>query len=90
MATFEVLRSVIAKEMKISEGMITPGTDLYGDLNLDSLDFHRLAMAIEDAFGVDLIEKIEESVRFPTVGRIAEMIDSMISMQEGVLALATA
>ena len=52
MATvFERVRKIIAEQLGVDEGNITPKTSFVEDLNADSLDLVELIMSLEEEFG---------------------------------------
>ena len=51
MATvFERVRTIIAEQLGVDEGEITPQTSFVDDLNADSLDLVELIMSLEEEF----------------------------------------
>ena len=51
MATvFERVRGIIAEQLGVDEGDITPQTSFVDDLNADSLDLVELIMSLEEEF----------------------------------------
>ena len=51
MATvFERVRKIIAEQLGVEEGEITPQTSFVDDLNADSLDLVELIMSLEEEF----------------------------------------
>ena len=54
MATvFERVRKIIAEQLGVDEGEITPQTSFVDDLNADSLDLVELIMSLEEEFSKD-------------------------------------
>lgn len=52
MATiFERVKRIIAEQLGVDEGNITPKTSFVEDLNADSLDLVELIMSLEEEFG---------------------------------------
>ena len=52
MATiFERVKKIIAEQLGVDEGNITPKTSFVEDLNADSLDLVELIMSLEEEFG---------------------------------------
>ena len=52
MATiFERVKKIIAEQLGVDEGNITPKTPFVEDLNADSLDLVELIMSLEEEFG---------------------------------------
>jgi acyl carrier protein len=46
--------AVVAQVTGRDAGALSPSTDLYADLKLDSLDALELLVALEDKFGIDI------------------------------------
>lgn len=51
--TFERVRDVVVKQLKVSPDEVNPGASLVDDLRADSLDIVDLTIAIEEAFADD-------------------------------------
>jgi len=47
---FERVRKIIAEQLGVEEGEITPQTSFVDDLNADSLDLVELIMSLEEEF----------------------------------------
>ncbi len=60
------VKEIIARELNVDEGDITPEASFIDDLGADSLDTVQLIMAFEEEFGVEIPD--EESVNIKTVG----------------------
>jgi acyl carrier protein len=48
---FERVKKIIAEQLGVDEGNITPKTSFVEDLNADSLDLVELIMSLEEEFG---------------------------------------
>jgi acyl carrier protein len=48
---FERVKKIIADQLGVDEGNITPKTSFVEDLNADSLDLVELIMSLEEEFG---------------------------------------
>ena len=72
--TFENVRDIIVNTLSCDAGQITPETDLFKDLEADSLEAVELSMALEDAFGVGISD--EDLPNIKTVSDILEYIQS--------------
>ena len=72
--TFENVRDIIVNTLSCDAGQITPETDLFKDLEADSLETVELSMALEDAFGVGISD--EDLPNIKTVSDILEYIQS--------------
>lgn len=54
---------IIADEFELASDKITPGSDLYDDLGLDSLDAIDLVVALEKTFGFKVEEGAARKIR---------------------------
>lgn len=69
--TFEVVRGIIAEQLKIDEEEITQETSFANDLDVDSLDLFQILSDLETRF--DII--IDSDGKFETVSDVVEFID---------------
>lgn len=67
------IRDLIAQRTTLSVDVITMQASLKDDLGLDSFDLAELAMELEDAFEVTILD--EQLVRFQTVSDIVAFIE---------------
>ena len=72
---FEKVCKMLAEQLKIEEGKITPEAEVVKDLGADSLDIVELMMALEDEYGVTLPEGKVETVK--TVQDIVSMLEEL-------------
>ena len=72
--TFENVRDIIVNTLSCDAGQITPETNLFEDLEADSLEAVELSMALEEAFGVGISD--EDLPNIKTVNDILEYIQS--------------
>lgn len=67
---FERIRKIIAEQLGVEEGEITPQTSFVEDLNADSLDLVELIMSLEEEFskdGKDIEISDEDAEKIATV-----------------------
>ena len=72
--TFENVRDIIVNTLSCDADQITPDTNLFEDLEADSLEAVELSMALEEAFGVGISD--EDLPNIKTVNDILEYIQS--------------
>lgn len=70
--TFENVRDVIVDTLSCEADQVTLETDLFEDLEADSLEAVELSMALEETFGVGIAD--EDMVNIKTVNDIVEYI----------------
>ena len=52
---------------------LTPATDIFDDLGMDSLDRIEFVMTIEEEFGVDIDDEVADTLR--TWGQFLKLVD---------------
>jgi acyl carrier protein len=79
--TIETIRKqvtqIVAREFELDEGRVTPGSDLYDDLGLDSLDTVDLVVALEKAFGIKVEEGAARKIR--TVDQLYRFVQERVA-----------
>jgi acyl carrier protein len=70
----EKLIEIIEEQLNVEGMEITENTSFKDDLDADSLDLFELAMAIEEAFGVEIPS--EELENITTVGSVIDYLKS--------------
>jgi acyl carrier protein len=70
--TFENVRDIIVNTLSCEADQVTPSTNLFEDLDADSLEAVELSMALEEAFGVGIAD--EDMANIKTVNDIVEYI----------------
>lgn len=73
---FETVRNVLAEQLEVDPGLITPETDIIGDLGADSLDLVELVMSLEEHYDIVLTDDKTANVR--TVGQVVDMLDGIV------------
>ena len=69
---FENVRDIIVNTLSCEADQITPETNLYEDLEADSLEAVELSMALEEAFGVAIAD--EDMTQVKTVADIVNYL----------------
>ena len=72
--TFENVRDIIVNTLSCDADQVTPETNLFEDLEADSLEAVELSMALEEAFGVGISD--EDLPNIKTVSDILEYIQN--------------
>jgi acyl carrier protein len=79
--TIETIRKqvtqIVAREFELDEGRVTPDSDLYDDLGLDSLDTVDLVVALEKAFGIKVEEGAARKIR--TVDQLYRFVQERVA-----------
>lgn len=70
----EKLIGIIEEQLNVEGMEITENSNFQEDLEADSLDLFELAMAIEEAFDVEIPS--EELANFTTVGSVVEYLQA--------------
>ena len=70
--TFENVRDIIVNTLSCDADQITPETNLFEDLEADSLEAVELSMALEEAFGVGIAD--EDMTQVKTVADIVNYL----------------
>jgi acyl carrier protein len=61
--SMEKVKQIIAEQLGVDEGEVTPSASFVDDLGADSLDQVELVMALEEAFGVEIPDEDAEKLR---------------------------
>ena len=72
--TFESVRDIIVNTLSCDADQVTLETNLFEDLEADSLEAVELSMALEEAFGVGIAD--EDMGTIKTVNDIVEYVKS--------------
>lgn len=58
----EKVRKLVAEQLGVDEGDVTPSASFIDDLGADSLDQVELVMALEEAFGLEIADEDTEKI----------------------------
>lgn len=72
--TFENVRDIIVNTLSCDQEQVTPETNLFEDLEADSLEAVELSLALEESFGVGIAD--EDMANIKTINDIVEYIKS--------------
>jgi acyl carrier protein len=72
----EKIKDLIAEQLQVNPGKVTPEARLIDDLNADTLDLIELVFALEEDLGIEIPDK--EADKFITV---KDIIDYCISQK---------
>ena len=75
--TFENVRDIIVNTLSCDADQITPETNLFEDLEADSLEAVELSMAFEEAFGVGIADEDMENIK-----TVQDIIDYLTSKKQ--------
>ena len=73
---FEKIKSIIAKNLSISEEKVTMESDFVNDLGADSIDLVEIYMDLEDEFEMSIPD--QELPNIKTVGDLVKFIETKI------------
>ena len=73
MAVDDKVKQIVAEQLGVDEGEVTPSASFVDDLGADSLDVVELVMAFEEAFDIEIPDEDAEKIR--TVQEAIEYID---------------
>ena len=71
---FETVRDIIVNTLSCDEEQVTAETNLFEDLDADSLEAVELSLALEEAFGVGIAD--EDMTKIQTVSDIVAYLAS--------------
>ena len=72
--TFDTVKSMLAKQLKVDEASITEDSRLIEDLKADSATVMVMIMDLEDKFGI-MVED-DQIMKLRTVGDVVKYIDT--------------
>ena len=80
---FETVRDIIVNTLSCDAEQVTAETNLFEDLDADSLEAVELSLALEEAFGVGIAD--EDMTKIQTVSDIVAYLESKELMEKGFL-----
>jgi acyl carrier protein len=72
------VRKVLAEQLAVDEGQVTPEARFAEDLNADSLDLTEAVLALEDEMGIEIPEDEMEQVK--TVGQAVDLVATKLGV----------
>lgn len=70
----DTVLSTIAETMNVARERLTPETSFADDLDADSVAMVDVLMALEDAFGVNILDKYDQNIK-----TVADAIDCVVA-----------
>ena len=74
MDILEVIKEILAKQLKVDVDTIDESTNIIEDLSADSLDVVEMLMTIEEEYGVVVPDEVVTT--FATVGDVARYVEN--------------
>lgn len=74
---YEKLKELILSQFGIDEDQLTPDTDIVDDLGADSLDVMEMLMALEEEYGILVVDDDVSELR--TISEIVEFVENKIN-----------
>lgn len=71
--TFEIIKKIIAEQLKVDESIITMDTHLMKDLEADSIDAVEIIILIEEKYGIEIPD--EDAEKFQRVGDLVRYVE---------------
>jgi acyl carrier protein len=71
------IRTLVADQLGVDIGEVTPDASILDDLGADSLDVVELVMSLEDAFDIEVEDEEVEGMR--TIGDIQQYVIGHVS-----------
>jgi len=71
------VRAILAEQLGVEPGEITPEASILDDLGADSLDVVEMVMSLEDAFDIEVPDEEVEALR--TIGDVERYVLNAVS-----------
>ena len=75
--TFERVKKIVAEQLGVDPGEVTPGANFANDLGADSLDTVELVMALEEEFDIEIPDEAAEKMM--TVQEAVDYINEKVA-----------
>ena len=59
---FDRVKKVVVNQLSVDESLVTPEASFTADLQADSLDTGELVMALEEEFGIEILDDAAEKI----------------------------
>ncbi|MEQ8756431.1 MAG: acyl carrier protein [Coleofasciculus sp. G1-WW12-02] len=59
---FDRVKKIVAEQLEVEPGDVTPQANFANDLNADSLDVVELVMALEEEFDIEIPDEAAENI----------------------------
>jgi acyl carrier protein len=74
---FDKVKSIVAEQLSVDAGTVTPQSHFQNDLNADSLDTVELVMALEEEFDIEIPDEAAEKIT--TVQEAVDYINNKVA-----------
>ena len=72
---FEEVKTILARQLRVSPDKVTMDAQIKRDLGADSVDILQLLMRLEDDYGIRIPD--QELAQFETVGDVVNFLDTL-------------
>ncbi len=71
----QTIKEIISKQFNVDVNKLNENTNFNKDLGADSLDTVEIVLAIEDKFGIEILDESAESIL--TIGDVVRYVESV-------------
>lgn len=71
----QTIKEIISKQFNVDVNKLNENTNFNKDLSADSLDTVEIVLAIEDKFGIEILDESAESIL--TIGDVVRYVESV-------------